>query len=309
MKILNKKKIITFSLSILFIVFFLFPLLLFGVSDIEEYKSSGLTLQIWKENSFNPFTFYYDLVGPGTTLPLGSGLFNFPSIFFIENQAYYYSFVIIFSFVIQTIGLKKLLKFLHIENFILLNFLYLFSISFFCNSYINEWGLHPYLQISFLPLILYYCLKYLKLEQSIVLFKLVFILGLLHLNGHPSTSINNLLFVVIFFLLNKKFFFLKEKLFYLAIFVFFLTISENIYSLFLEVEKNEGISRFSSEGYNIKHLFSGIYLFLTFFESFNLLDFPLIEKYESHDSRLPFIGIISYIAIYKSLELIYKKIK
>ena len=76
---------VNFKNSIIFFRLFLsftIPVLIYGVPDLEEHELSGFTLKIFSENYFNPFIFYYDLIGPGTTLPLGSGLFNFPTIFF-----------------------------------------------------------------------------------------------------------------------------------------------------------------------------------------------------------------------------------
>ncbi len=304
----NFKNFIIFLGS--FLVFTI-PILIYGVPDLEEHEFSGFTLKILSENYFNPFIFYYDLIGPGTTLPLGSGLFNFPTIFFFENKKIYYFLTILLCFFAQTLYLKKLLKYFSIyENFYLLNFLYLFSISFFCYAYINEWALHPFLKVSFFPVIFYYSIKYLKKERSTDLFKLVFFIAFIHLNVHQVSSVNNCVYIILFFLLNKKFFFLKNLYFYVAILFFLFLIGENLYNLSLEILKYENIDRIILGEFHLKHFFSGIYLFLSFFEQIANFDLPIIEPYESMDARFPFSGIIFYVALYKSVEILaYKKSK
>ncbi len=92
---------INFRNSIIFLSTFLsftIPILFYGVPDLEEYEWSGFTIKILSENYFNPLIFYYDLLGPGTRLPLGSGLFNFPTIFFFENKKVYYFLTILICF-------------------------------------------------------------------------------------------------------------------------------------------------------------------------------------------------------------------
>tara|TARA_B100001059_G_scaffold236655_1_gene288734 strand:- start:650 stop:2680 length:2031 start_codon:yes stop_codon:yes gene_type:complete len=304
-KIYNFKNFVIFLSTFLI---FTIPILIYGVPDLEEHEWSGFTLKILSDNYFNPFIFYYDLAGPGTRLPLGSGLFNFPTIFFIENKKVYYFSTILICFFIQTLYLKKLLKYFNIhKNFYLLNFFYLFSISFFCYVYINEWALNPFLQVSFFPVIFYYSIKYLKKEKSIDLFKLAFFIAYIHINIHVVSSFSNCIYIILFFLLNKKFFFLKKFYFYIAFLFFLFLIGENLYNFIIEILKYENIEREIQGQFHLKHFFSGIYLFLSFFEQIVNLDLPIVEPYESIDARLPFSGIIFYIAIYKSIEILALK--
>ena len=180
-KKLNINNFFLFSSFIIFII----PLILYGLKDIEEYELGILYLKLLESNNFNPFTFYYDLLGPGTRLPIGHGLFNFPTYLFIKNYQIYFLLTISLCFFIQIYGLKKLLKLLKINNFYLLNFCYLFSIPFFCYSYINDWSLHPYFLVSIFPLTLYLCIKYIEFKKSKTFFKLILLLSIIYLNNAP----------------------------------------------------------------------------------------------------------------------------
>ena len=302
-KKLNINNFFLFSSFIIFIT----PLILYGLKDIEEYEHGILYLKLLESNNFNPFTFYYDLLGPGTRLPIGHGLFNFPTYLFIKNYQIYFLLTISLCFFIQIYGLKKLLKLLKINNFYLLNFCYLFSIPFFCYSYINDWSLHPYFLVSIFPLTLYLCIKYIEFKKSKTFFKLILLLSIIYLNNAPQSFLTLALFIIILFLLNKELFFLKKKYFYFGAIIFFLCISENIYNLTYEINNYENAPRTIQDSYSLKHFFSGFYLFFSFFESFGIFDFPFINEYEKIDARLPFSNIFFYAALYKSLELIFKK--
>lgn len=301
---MKKEVLINETYFIISFLIIILPIFFFGLNDIEEYNGSIATIKILQENNFNPLTFYYDLIGPGTKLPMGYGLINFPTIFLISNFKIYYFVTILLCYRIQFISIKKLLNFLKLNNFFLINILYLFSISTFNYTYTDDWGLHPYLFYSSLPLITYYSIKFLIQKKKITFYKLLFFLIFLHLNMHPALIVLAYLYIVFIFLMNKKFFFLKYKYFYWSIIIFTLSISENLYSLFVELNNYSGIDRSVQEGYKFKHIFSGIYLFLTYFETFNIIDFPGINEYNKLDSRLPFTNIIFYFSLYFAIRQI-----
>lgn len=302
---LNYKNIIFFYAPLLCL--FVIPILIFGVADIEEHEGGLLSLRLFKENNFNFFNFYNDLLGPGTKLPLGNGLLAFPTFFLINNLKIYYLINILISFLILNYGLKKILNFFKIKEFYLLTFLYFFSISFFNYSYFNDWGLHPFVFSSLLPIIFYQALKYLKLKKSTSLFKLLIILIFAQYNGHPATILTLYIIIMLIFVINKKFFFLKDKFFYLASFFFIASISYDVFHFYDEIKNYKNINRLVQDGYLFKHLFSGFYLFLSFFETFSIFKFPYVDPYNTFDSRLPFSNIIIYISIYESIKQIIKK--
>ena len=73
LKSFQKNFIFIFSISFLYF----FPLFATGSGRLVDYTTTHFSLLILSENLFSPYTFFYDLIGPGTKLPLGSGLYNF----------------------------------------------------------------------------------------------------------------------------------------------------------------------------------------------------------------------------------------
>ena len=61
------------TIFLLIIIYFL-PIIFYGNNFEENYHSNHFTLKLYLNNFFSPFLFYYDLIGPGTTLPLDTGL-------------------------------------------------------------------------------------------------------------------------------------------------------------------------------------------------------------------------------------------
>ena len=82
LKSYQKNFIFIFSVSFLYF----FPLFTTGSGRLVDYTTTHFSLLILSENLFSPYTFFTDLIGPGTKLPLGSGLYNFfPTSLFIQN--------------------------------------------------------------------------------------------------------------------------------------------------------------------------------------------------------------------------------
>ena len=81
-----KKSIISdFIFLVIIQSIYFFPLIIIGLDRIEDYQYNHFSALILAKNSFSPFIFFYDLIGPGTRLPLVSGLNYFfpPAIFII----------------------------------------------------------------------------------------------------------------------------------------------------------------------------------------------------------------------------------
>ena len=98
---LKKKRSLDFLLIFLALSTFLLPLNFFGFERLEDYYNNLFSLKLSLNNkSF--FMFYFDLIGPGSRMPLGYGLdFLFLPILFINNINLFYFFTLIICFYLQ----------------------------------------------------------------------------------------------------------------------------------------------------------------------------------------------------------------
>lgn len=293
-------------LAIIQSIYFI-PLLIFGLDRIEDYQYNHFSVLILVKNFYSPFIFFYDLLGPGTRLPLGSGLnFFFPTAIFIENLKVFYFLTFIFGLYIQLNYLKKIFKFFEFKNPYILLLFYAFNIEILWQVFVGD-SLKTFISVSCFPLIFYYLIKYLNLQTKYYLFKLILFVGYIILNTHEAFMLANSLGFFLLIVFNKKFFFLKEKYFYFGVVIFILIISENFYRLIYELNNFEDIFRSNILNLQLKHYFSGIVFFLKFFESHINIDFPFLSEFKAFDNFwLPFGGIIFYFAFYEAFRLIIK---
>ena len=307
-KILFKKTLFTdfLFLAIIQSIYFI-PLLIFGLDRIEDYQYNHFSVLVLVKNFFSPFIFFYDLLGPGTRLPLGSGLyFFFPTVIFIENLKIFYFLTFIFGLYIQLNYLKKIFKFFKFKNPYILCLFYAFNIEILWQVFVGD-SLKTFISVSSFPLIFYYLIKYLNLQTKYYLFKLILIVGYLILNTHEAFMLANFLGFFLLIIFNKKFFFLKEKYFYFGVVFFILIISENFYRLGYELTNFEDVFRQNILNLQLKHYFSGIVLFLKFFERLTNVDLPFLSEFKAFDNFwLPFGGIVFYFAFYETFRLIIK---
>ena len=305
----QKKKIFYDFIFLSFVLTIYFsPLVFFGLDRIEDYQFSHFTLQILSENYFSPFLFFYDLLGPGTRLPLGSGLiFFFPPSFFISNLNTFYFLTFLFGAYLQLNYIKKTFKFFNIQNKYLFFLFYAFNIEFLMHVYIGD-SLKTYITVSSFPLIFYYFIKFINLKTSYYFFKLILIIGYIFLNAHEAFVLTNSIGFFLLIILNKKFFYFKEKYFYLGVFALILILGENIYRLSYDLSYYKDGIRASVFDLDLKHYSSGIVFFLKFLETTYGLDFPYLSEFKHHDNFwLPFGGIFFYFAFYEAVRLFIKK--
>ena len=79
-----------FYLAFVTLIFFV-PIFFVGADRLEDTKYNHFSLLFQFQNLFNPFVFYYDLIGPGTRMPLGVGLdYFYPPAIFINNLKIFY---------------------------------------------------------------------------------------------------------------------------------------------------------------------------------------------------------------------------
>ena len=294
-------------LTVIICIYF-FPIALVGANRIEDYLSTHLTLKIFAENFYSPFIFYYDLLGPGTRLPLGVGIdyFYFP-IIFIKNLKLFYLFSLILGFYIQLNFFKKLFKVLNIKYYYILSFFYAFNITFLAYLVTGD-SIKTFFTLSLCPAIFYYLIKFLNSESIKYFLKLLFFYIYFFLNSHPTTIILFSLSFFLFILFNKKFFFLKKKYFYFGLLLFVFLISEEIFRLLYESTRIGGGERPLLIDVQPKHFTSGIVFILKFFEDFFNFDFPYLSKTDPTDNRwLPFGGIIFYFALFWAIKLLIFK--
>ncbi len=284
------------------------PVIILGADRVEDYKYNHFTLLIKSEYFFNPFLFFFDLIGPGTRLPLGSGLnyFFLPAIFIKEIKLFYF-FSFIFGFYLQLNYIKKVLKILNFQNPYILTFFYSLSIGIIFYLVTGD-SIKTFFTISCYPGIFYYLIKFLQNKSSSYFFKLILFLLYLTANSHPAYITLSLLPFFLLVILNKKFFFLKEKYFYFGLCLFLIGISEILYWLIYESFYFTDSAREQIIDLNIKHYTSGIVFILKFFEDFLNLDFPYLTQFKSFDNfYLPFGGILFYFSFYEAIRLIIKQ--
>ena len=126
---MNFKKLVLISGFTITFLLLITPLFLFGNNFFETYTHSILNLKIISKYNFNPFIAYYDLMGPGISLPLGFNLLYFPTSLIINNYILYFFSTIFLCLCIQFYFLRRLLLFLNLNYQYLIFFIFTFSAS------------------------------------------------------------------------------------------------------------------------------------------------------------------------------------
>lgn len=285
------------------------PLLLFGVDRMEDYKYNHFSALINAQNFFSPFIFFYDLIGPGTKLPLGSGLnyFFFPTIF-IQNIKVFYFTTFFLGFYLQLNFLKKIFKLLKFKNIYILCIFYALNIEILYQILEGD-SIKTFFSVSCFPIIFYYLLKFFKFKKKLHFYKLIFISGYIILNTHEAYMLTSSLGFLLFVFFNNSSFLFKKKYLYMGAFLFLCAISENVYRLLIEFNQYSGVERpLVYHDYDLKHYASGIVFILKFFEDFFQINFPFLSNFKPSDNLfLPFGGVIFYFSLFTAVKLIIKK--
>ena len=162
-EIIYKEKKIIF-ISLILIICFTFPLIIFGTTDLEEYQLGYFTLGAYLNFPLLYFNGYIDIYGPGVKLPIGHFPYLHPSNVFYNNTQLHYFFYIVTNLYIQFFFLKKLIKLIFKkDNWIVL--LIIFSIPNFNYIYSDDWPGAFFIYTTFFP-VFYYWLKYLIKKKS-----------------------------------------------------------------------------------------------------------------------------------------------
>ena len=301
----NKYYLKNFFLIFFFSSLILVPLFLYGNHDIENYETNHFTLKINLQNFLNQFSFYFDLYGPGTTLPLDSGFFYlFPS-FFIFDIKIFFSFIIISSVSVQLIYLKKICKLLKLYSHEPLIFFFIINNITLSIIFTNDY-LKGYFAFSCLAIIYYYYLKFIIQNNELSFLKLFVILCYFILNTHYSFFFIIVLSLVILTIINKKIFFiLKKKIFYFCLIAFTLIISEDFYRLYEYFEDTRETER-SILIYEPKYILSGFIFLIKFIIDLFNIQTDLVNGFTIQDNSFKaFAGITFYFSILYSIKLIF----
>ena len=284
-------------------LFFLIPLKIFGITHFEEYSYHFYTLELFAENNFKPFLFYYDLLGPGTKLPIGHGFYYlFPTTILIKFKSVFFFFTIFFGIFLQVFYIQKLLKLFKLENNFITILLYILCISNF--SFLLDFDyLDMFISFSTLPLFLYYSIKVLEKKNYYHLLLIFIILAFIILNSHLAYNFIIILFLISFFIFNNFFYIFKNIFFYFCIIVFLLIISEYLFNLVYEFIKFENIPRPQQWSFEFKYFLSGIYFFLQFLNDYikNISFIPDNNFATNQTIFFPFAGLFIYVSIVEIL--------
>ena len=308
-KYFDKKNYFLKDLSaiLLILILYLFPLNIYGYSRLEDYFSTYLGLNLAFE--YNNFLIsYYDLIGPGSRMPIGYGLdFFFPYSVFINNIKLFYFLVLATCFYIQLNYWKKLSKIFKLNNVILIFFFYSLGITPIFYILTGD-ALKIILAYSLIIPIFYYLLKYFKKRENLDLLKLTIFFSYCLVNTHVTYVTSIFIFLTIFTLLNNQWFF-KRKVFYFSILIFIIIISEHGLRLYNDLQLYEDTAqRQQLLDLSLKHFTSGIVFILKFFEHFFPVDFPYLGKFKSFDNfYLPFNGLLFYFGLIEALKMIIQK--
>ena len=299
----QKNFIFIFSVSFLYF----FPLFATGSGRLIDYTTTHFSLLILSENLFSPYTFFYDLIGPGTRLPLGSGLYNFfPTSFFIQNYFLFFTSTIVFGLYLQLNFCKKLFKIFNFKNYYLLAFLLSTNITVIYHL-LNSDGIKIFFTFSCLPCLLYYTLKFLNVQTKLYFYKLIFFLSFVTLNSHEGYLITSCLGFLLLVIFNRNFFFLSKTFFYFGLIIFFLVNIENIYRIYSDLSNYPSSERSFIKPYDLKHYTSGIVFIFKFLEDFFKLNFTFLSPTKVWDNfYLPFGGLLFYFSFIECLRLLLK---
>ena len=283
---LNKSYIFSFfSITI-----FIFPVIYYGIKDLEEYQLGYFTLNTYIKYSESFWHGYYDLYGPGVKLPIGHFPIFHPANIFIFNTQLHYFFFITLNLIVQIFFIQKIFR-IFFKNSHLIVLTTVFSISNFNFIYSDDFP-NAFFSLSIFFPSFFYLIKFLDKRNWISYYKFIFWVSYGFLNGHLGTLAPHYILFIIFALINKKFFFFRCFNFYLGLLIIILITSSVLFHLlneFFQFEKN--INQTTQESHNIKAFI---------FSVFN----PFLDT-GFQQNRAPYFGIFVPIAFILSAKNLF----
>ena len=295
-------------LILIIIIFLIIPISNHYPIHFETYSNSFLTSKIFAEKNYNIFNFFFYELGPGTTLPLGQNNYIFPTSIISYNFKSYAILNIALSFFFQIYFLRRIISILGFDVNLTLILLCIASITFFCFIYLYDY-VELLLQYSLFFGVIFYLTKTIKKKNKLSFYKFLLLISLNVLIFHLAYSFVVFVFIFFFYIFNFKKFneIINYKIILVSLIIFILINIENIYYLsqtfFNTPDGNREIRIF----YKIRHIFSGIYIFIINMQetfNFKIIDreFDLVDNF-----FLPFYGFHVYLALYVAIFSIIKK--
>lgn len=237
-KFINQK--IFFYISAIIIIFlFLFPIINFGIKDLEEYQLGIFTINYYFQNFNNFFDTFTDAYGPGVNLPIGHMPKYHPANLFIENAIIFHLIFFSLNLFTQIFFLKKIFKLLFNSESLLI-VLIVFTIPNFNYVFSDNWPMAHFIFSLAFP-ILYYFIKFLIFEHKYSYFKLIFWISYEISNGHIGSSGLTFVLLGLFLIFNFKSFYLNKAYFYFGLFFLVCIVSskfEFLINSFISFEDN-----------------------------------------------------------------------
>ena len=181
-------------------IIFLFPILYYGITDIEGYYIDNLNIKFQRDNNFNPFVFFIDYIGAGNSFPIAAQtpLYHPLNFFFSGVSRNFYIFFILIHLYTQVFYFSKILKILKIKNnFIISIFSIIFLIPNLDYVWRNDW-LGIFFSFSIFFPIIYYSIKLIK-KKNLDFLNLVFWLSFGFINRNSDTLDFYLYFIFFYF--------------------------------------------------------------------------------------------------------------
>lgn len=306
---LNKKYLDLYLIFFSTIIFFL-PLNFFGLTQLEEYES-GIYSAYLIFNKFHLsdyFLTFSGLISSGTHIPLGQGLFFFPSSFLIFNFKVFYFVTILINLFIQFYYFKKIIYLISNKKNHIFPFIFLFNLPNFSYLHFSDW-ISCFTTFSLFIPIIYYSLKFQKKNYSTDLIKIVFFLSIIILNGHLGFSIYIIYFLILFFLINLNFSYFKNKFFYLSIFILLAVISERLFDIITMYFYSLDAPNYKHDNYALNDYIYGItkvyYTFINIIEK--IFNVENIYNSKQINGREVVYGISFLISFAYSIFILIKK--
>tara|TARA_B100000787_G_C16192997_1_gene298721 strand:- start:1260 stop:3278 length:2019 start_codon:yes stop_codon:yes gene_type:complete len=229
--LLIKDRIFIFSSLALLI-----PLILFSVNDYEEYDQGIYSARYMYSDILNFFSNFNIKLGMGSTFPIGQGLFFYPTSFFSFNLKLFITTTVILNSLIQYSYFKKIcIKILKIKNnnfFKIVSVLLIISLPNLSYNYIDDW-ISMYTSYTILFPLIYYTIKYQKFYKANSIIKLCLFTTLFILNGHLGYSLQVIIILISFFILNKTNILLYKKIFFIISILFIAVCFDKFYQILL----------------------------------------------------------------------------
>ena len=278
------------------ILLFLIPILIFGISDQEEYQLGLFSNSVLFQDLSHFFLNYFDLYGPGINFPIGNLPKLHPANFFLDNLRIFYFFYIYINIGIYIFFIKKIIKLFNSKskNVILIIIpIAIFAIPNFNYIYSDDWPNANFLFCFYSP-IFYYCIKFIKKNNNKNFYKFIFFISFQFANGGIGFTLIFYFFIFLILLFNKKADLFKNRLYYIGFTIFIFCGLEYLYFTYSEFIK------FSSETNKIVQPgYTFVNYFLSLFSPFYNQNFPI--------NRLPGYGVFLFLISFICIKNIYNK--